>query len=201
MLPGLVRSAVLSGSAGPRSGERRYPFTTRADARASIRAGERIPPLIRAVIGVSGYALERMRSNTFDPARFLAAQAPVYSDVVQQLRAGRKTSHWMWFVFPQIAGLGRSAMSARYALENLDEAKAFAAHPVLGARLHECVTLVNALTGKSAHDIFGSPDDLKFRSSLTLFSVAEPAKRSFREALEKYFDAKPDRMTLAKLGL
>lgn len=166
-----------------------------------IRSGERMLPLIRAVIGVSGYALERMRSNTFDPVRFLTAQAPVYSDVVQQLHAGRKTSHWMWFIFPQLAGLGRSAMSARYALENLDEAKEFVAHPVLGARLHECVALVNALTGKRAHEIFGSPDDLKFHSSMTLFSIADPTERSFSEALAKYFDAEPDRLTLAKLGL
>lgn len=141
-----------------------------------------------------------MTSNTFDPARFLAAQGSVYPHVLRELRDGRKASHWMWFIFPQVAGLGRSSMAERYAIADLDKAKAFATHPILGARLRECVTLVNGHAGKSAHDIFGSPDDLKFRSSMTLFSLAEPAERCFQDALVKYFDGKPDPLTLAKLG-
>ncbi len=140
--------------------------------------------------------------TSFDPfnlQRFVDAQDPVYARVVAELRAGRKQSHWMWFVFPQIAGLGRSAMAERYAIRSLDEAKAYLARPVLGGRLRECTELVLAVDGRSAHDIFGSPDDLKFHSSMTLFAHAAPDEPLFRKALEKYFGGKEDATTVAQL--
>src|SRR3954469_25755775 len=112
-----------------------------------------------------------MTNDPYDLQRFIEAQAPVYERVCQELRDGRKTSHWMWFVFPQIAGLGLSSMSQRYAIRDRDEARAYDAHPVLGPRLRECTALVNAVEGRTAHQIFGSPDDVKFRSSMTLFSL------------------------------
>jgi uncharacterized protein (DUF1810 family) len=140
-----------------------------------------------------------MPDDPFDLQRFVAAQEPVMDRVRNELRQGRKTSHWMWFVFPQIAGLGASAMSQRYAIASLDEARAYQKHPVLGPRLVECVNLVLAVEGRSAHQIFGSPDDLKFRSCLTLF--AELGQNDmFRRALEKYFAGKPDQATLDRLS-
>jgi uncharacterized protein (DUF1810 family) len=129
---------------------------------------------------------------------FVEAQEPVYDQALRELRAGRKQSHWMWFVFPQIAGLGHSAMAQTYAIESLKEAHAYLAHPVLGARLRECSQAVMEVQGKSAHDIFGSPDDLKFRSSLTLFDTASP-NDVFRAALDKYFNGEADSLTLQKL--
>ena len=119
--------------------------------------------------------------------------------VLAELAAGHKQSHWMWFVFPQIAGLGHSAMAQRYAIADLDEARAFLAHPILGPRLKQCTELVLAVQGKSAHEIFGSPDDLKFRSSMTLFAAAAPGEKIFRAALDKYFSGKGDRLTLDKI--
>jgi len=115
-----------------------------------------------------------MTGAGFDLERFLDAQAPVIGQVQSELRAGTKRTHWMWFVFPQIAGLGHSAMAQRYAIASLDEAKAYAAHPVLGARLRDCTALVLAVEGKTVHQIFGSPDDLKFHSCMTLFARAAP---------------------------
>src|SRR4029077_21032235 len=125
----------------------------------------------RADIGRSArsWHAAAMTAAGFDLKRFLDAQAPVIDRVRSELRAGAKRSHWMWFVFPQIAGLGHSAMAQRYAIASLDEAKAYAAHPVLGARLRECTALVLAVEDKSVHAIFGSPDDLKFHSCMTLF--------------------------------
>ena len=112
--------------------------------------------------------------DPFDLARFVAAQAPVYDRVVAELRAGRKESHWMWFIFPQSAGLGRSAMSERYAIGSLDEARAYLAHPTLGPRLGECTALVSAaLERRSLSETFGYPDDLKFRSCMELFAKVE----------------------------
>lgn len=134
--------------------------------------------------------------DIYDLRRFLDAQGRVYRDVVQELSEGHKRSHWMWFVFPQIIGLGRSPMARTYAIKSLDEAKAYLAHPVLGAHLEECTRLVNALDGHSAHDIFGSPDDMKFRSSMTLFAAAEPGKTLFGQAIAKYFDGEKDARTL-----
>jgi len=130
--------------------------------------------------------------------RFVEAQAPVYDRALAELKAGRKQSHWMWFVFPQIAGLGRSPMAQHYAIQNLAEARAYLAHPLLGTRLRECTQAVLDVEGKTAHEIFGSPDDLKFRSSLTLFDLASP-DNIFRTALEKYFDGEADALTVEKL--
>jgi uncharacterized protein (DUF1810 family) len=132
-----------------------------------------------------------------DPfSHFVAAQAPVYAKVEAELRAGRKTGHWMWFVFPQLSGLGHCEMARRYALSSLGDARAYLAHPVLGPRLRHCTGLVNAVEGRSVHDIFGSPDDLKFHSSMTLFHLAAPAEGLFTTALGRYFAGREDRATL-----
>ncbi len=136
----------------------------------------------------------------FDLERFIAAQDPVYHRVVAELRAGRKTSHWMWFVFPQIAGLGFSAMAQRYAISSLDEARAYLAHRLLGPRLRESTRLVLDVEGRDAHTIFGAPDDLKFRSSMTLFAHAAPQEILFRDALEKYYGGVEDPATRDKLA-
>ena len=127
------------------------------------------------------------------------AQAPIYDRALRELRAGRKQSHWMWFVFPQIAGLGHSAMAQTYAIESLEEARAYLAHPVLEPRLRECCQAVLDVQGKSAHEIFGSPDDVKFRSCLTLFARAAPDETLFRAALNKYFGGEEDALTLEKM--
>ncbi len=142
-----------------------------------------------------------MSGDPYHLLRFLDAQAPVYGQVLAQLRGGRKRSHWMWFIFPQLAGLGRSAMAQRYAIASIDEARAYLAHPVLGARLRECSALVLAVPQRSIHDIFGSPDDLKFHSSMTLFGRADPGQGEtvFRRCLAKYFDGRDDPATLARL--
>lgn len=131
--------------------------------------------------------------------RFVDAQEPVYDQVLRELRAGRKTSHWMWFIFPQIAGLGHSSTSRYYAISGREEAEAYLAHPLLGARLRECTSLVNAVQGRSAHQIFGSPDDLKFRSCMTLFAECAEDGAVFRAALEKYFGGEKDPLTLERL--
>jgi uncharacterized protein (DUF1810 family) len=138
--------------------------------------------------------------DPFDLQRFVEAQAPVYETALGELRAGRKRTHWMWFVFPQLQGLGASAMAQRYALSGVAEAQAYLAHPVLGPRYRACVTAVNLTEGRSAHDIFGSPDDMKFRSSLTLFLAAEPGQPAFQRALNTYFNGEPDPRTLEILA-
>jgi uncharacterized protein (DUF1810 family) len=138
--------------------------------------------------------------DSFDLSRFVTAQEPLMPRVLQELRAGQKRSHWMWFVFPQLAGLGHSPMAQHYAIGSLAEARAYLAHPVLGPRLIACTEAVNAVEGRSAHAIFGSPDDMKLRSSMTLFARAEPGKAVFRTALEHYFDGAEDPRTVALLG-
>jgi uncharacterized protein (DUF1810 family) len=138
--------------------------------------------------------------DEYDLRRFVDAQRECYARVQAELSSGRKTSHWMWFVFPQLSGLGRSPIAERYAISSLDEAKAYLAHAVLGPRLEECTALVNAVEGKSLREIFGSPDDLKFRSSMTLFAHAAPRASVFREALEKYCGGEEDPLTLALLN-
>jgi uncharacterized protein (DUF1810 family) len=120
--------------------------------------------------------------------------------VLEELGRGRKQTHWMWFVFPQIAGLGRSVMADHYAIASLDEAHAFLAHPLLGARLKQCTQAVLDVKERSAHQIFGSPDDLKFHSSMTLFTMAAPDDPLFRAALDKYFGGEEDPLTLSKLS-
>ena len=137
--------------------------------------------------------------DPFDLARFEQAQAAVFAQAIAELRAGRKRSHWMWFVFPQYRGLGSSPMSQRFAIRSLDEARAYLAHPVLGPRLRECTSAVIEVEGRSAHDIFGSPDDLKLRSCATLFAAVSPAGSEWARLLDKYFDGQPDHATLELL--
>jgi uncharacterized protein (DUF1810 family) len=140
-----------------------------------------------------------MSHDPFNLERFAQAQAGVYLQALAELRAGAKRSHWMWFVFPQIAGLGFSSMAQRYAISGLPEAEAYLAHPVLGARYCECVDAILAVEGRSAREIFGSPDDLKLRSSLTLFHAAAPDERRFAAALDRYFGGEGDAATLARI--
>jgi uncharacterized protein (DUF1810 family) len=127
--------------------------------------------------------------------RFVDAQDGVYDRALAELRAGEKRSHWMWFIFPQIAGLGHSSMAQRYAIASLEEARAYLAHDILGLRLRACTQAVLDVQGRDARAIFGSPDDLKFRSSMTLFDHSAP-NDIFGAALQKYFDSKPDPLTL-----
>jgi uncharacterized protein (DUF1810 family) len=130
---------------------------------------------------------------------FVDAQNPVYDKVCSELREGRKRSHWMWFVFPQIEGLGSSQLARQFAISSLAEAGAYLAHPILGPRLAECTRLVNRIEGRSVEQIFGYPDDLKFRSSMTLFARAAPDDQVFVAALQKYFRGEPDPATLLRL--
>jgi uncharacterized protein (DUF1810 family) len=137
--------------------------------------------------------------DLYDLQRFVDAQDPVYHQVCDELRHGRKRSHWMWFVFPQIQGLGASAMAQRFALSSLAEAQAYLRHPILGPRLRETTELVNLVSDRSIEEILGYPDDLKFRSSVTLFSRATNDNEVFLEALRKYFAGEADPRTLALL--
>ncbi len=139
-------------------------------------------------------------NDPYDLQRFVNAQDSIYDDVRAELRAGSKRSHWMWFIFPQIEGLGRSPTAVRFAIKSDAEAQAYADHPILGPRLRECTELVNAIENRTASDIFGYPDDLKFRSSMTLFAETAPAPSIFRQALGKYFAGEPDQQTIAALG-
>ncbi len=136
---------------------------------------------------------------THDLQRFVHAQRGVYEEAVAELERGRKTSHWMWFVFPQLAGLGLSVMARRYALSGLDEARAYLLHPVLGQRLRASVMAAEH-TGRSASAVFGFPDDLKFRSSMTLFEAADPQAEVFKHALDLLCDGVRDATTLEKLA-
>jgi len=138
-------------------------------------------------------------TDPHDLHRFVEAQDPVIDSVKQELRSGRKRTHWMWFVFPQMEGLGRSRMARRYAISSRGEAEAYLAHPTLGPRLRECTGIVNAVEGRSANEIFGSPDDLKFRSSMTLFEAAADDPAPFVTALDKYYDGERDPKTLQGL--
>jgi len=138
--------------------------------------------------------------DAFDLNRFVDAQAGVYDDVLAELRAGQKRSHWIWFIFPQMKGLGRSPLAHHFGIGSLDEARAYWSHPVLGPRLEECTQLVNRVEGRSIHDIFGTPDDMKFRSSMTLFSRAAADSAIFNGALQKYFNGEPDGMTLEAIS-
>jgi uncharacterized protein (DUF1810 family) len=137
--------------------------------------------------------------DPFDLTRFVVAQAPLYDTVVEELRGGRKRSHWMWFVFPQLRGLGSSPAAVRYGISSLQEARAYLGHEVLGPRLHECTQSVNQVQGRSITEIFGSPDDLKLRSSMTLFSLAADDRRDFATLLQKYYRGEQDALTLAQL--
>jgi uncharacterized protein (DUF1810 family) len=134
-------------------------------------------------------------TDPFDLERFVNAQSPVYPRVLDELRHGRKQSHWMWFIFPQLGGLGYSAMAQRFAISAREEAVAYLRHDVLGARLKECTTLVNAVEGSTILEILGSPDDLKFRSSMTLFGAVS-SDPEFPAAISKFYGGRPDQATL-----
>jgi uncharacterized protein (DUF1810 family) len=131
--------------------------------------------------------------------RFVDAQSEVFEEVLSELRAGRKTSHWIWFIFPQIKGLGHSATAREFAILSREEGAAYAAHPILGPRLRECTRLVNAIGGKGIRQILGTPDDLKFRSSMTLFAQACPDDPIFTDAINKYYGGEFDALTLGFL--
>jgi uncharacterized protein (DUF1810 family) len=135
-----------------------------------------------------------------DLSRFVEAQQLIYSRTLAEIRSGRKRSHWMWFTFPQLTGLGFSATSRLYAIRNLAEAEAYLAHPILGPRLEECAEAVLAVEGRSVLEIFGSPDDMKLRSCATLFACVSQAGSVFHRLLDKYFGGEPDDWTLRLLG-
>ncbi|ABR58950.1 DUF1810 family protein [Sinorhizobium medicae] len=141
-----------------------------------------------------------MAGAAFDLERFTAAQEGSYPAALAELRAGAKHTHWMWFIFPQIAGLGRSPTAIYYALPGLPEARAYFGHPLLGRRILECTEAVNGVRGRSALEIFGRPDDFKFRSSMTLFEAAAPEADAFARALDFYFNGVRDPKTLEILG-
>jgi uncharacterized protein (DUF1810 family) len=137
---------------------------------------------------------------THDLARFVTAQADSYDRALAELRAGQKRTHWMWYVFPQLAGLGRSDMARRYAISSLAEADAYLRHPLLGARLVACAEAILAVQGRTARQILGLPDDLKLRSSATLFARVSPAGSVFHQLIDRYFDGQPDATTLDLLA-
>jgi uncharacterized protein (DUF1810 family) len=142
------------------------------------------------------------RRDGYDLERFVRAQEGVYEQACAELRAGRKRTHWMWFIFPQIKGLGSSEMAMRYAIASIEEAKAYLEHPVLGSRLRECTQTVLDVKGKTAEEIFGYPDNLKFHSSMTLFAQAAEISEEdlvFSQALDKYFEGKEDAGTIERL--
>jgi len=138
-------------------------------------------------------------SDPFDLNRFARAQEADYERALAEIQSGRKRSHWMWYIFPQFAGLGLSALSQRYAINSLAEARAYLAHPVLGPRLTEIAVAVLNVQGRTAHEIFGSPDDLKLSSSATLFALVSPADSVFQRILDKYFDGSRDEKTVAQV--
>ncbi|PWC90897.1 calpastatin [Azospirillum sp. TSH100] len=139
--------------------------------------------------------------DPFDLQRFVTAQNPVFATVLEELRAGRKCSHWMWFIFPQLRALGRSPTAQFYGITSLDEARAYLAHPILAPRLVQATEALLTVQGRTLHEILGSPDDLKFRSSMTLFAeTAGEAGDLYRKALDRYCDGRPDEATLRLLG-
>lgn len=140
-----------------------------------------------------------MTEDRHNLARFVSAQQPVYAQALEELREGRKRSHWMWFIFPQIEGLGHSAMAQRYAVSGRPEAEAYLAHPLLGERLRDCTEAMLSHKDRSAHAILGSPDDLKFHSSMTLFDAVSKKGSAFGQALLQFYGGKPDEATLARL--
>ena len=141
----------------------------------------------------------RSRSDPYDLRRFVDAQGRVYDTVLGELRGGRKRSHWMWFVFPQLRGLGSSPTAVRFAISSIDEARAYLGHELLGARLRECAGLVRGIDGRTAEEIFGWPDDMKLRSSMTLFARAADDNAEFVAVLDKFYGGEEDPATLARL--
>jgi uncharacterized protein (DUF1810 family) len=148
-------------------------------------------------LGANGKAFDM--DDPFNLQRFVDAQDGVFDRVCSELRAGRKRSHWMWYIFPQISGLGSSATAQKFAISSMAEAKAYLAHPLLGPRLRGCTELVNAIEGRSIDDVFGYPDHLKFHSSMTLFARAAPLDPVFQAALQKFFGGQEDPATLGRL--
>lgn len=140
-----------------------------------------------------------MTNSSHNLERFTEAQDPIHENVLSELRSGRKRTHWMWFVFPQIAGLGTSRMARTFAISSREEADAYLNHPLLGERLRECSELVLAVEGRTINEIFGSPDDLKFRSCMTLFANVATDSQVFEDALLKYFNGDPDPLTVERL--
>ena len=147
-----------------------------------------------------GKSLSMNQTDRFDLQRFVDAQKPVYDTVVGELRDGRKRSHWMWFVFPQLRGLGNSPTAVRFAISSIDEARAYLAHELLGPRLRECAGLVAQIEGRAAEEIFGWPDDMKLRSSMTLFAHASDDNADFVAVLQKFYGGEEDPATLARLA-
>jgi uncharacterized protein (DUF1810 family) len=147
-----------------------------------------------------GKLLSSDHADPFDLRRFVDAQNRVYATVLEELRTGRKRSHWIWFVFPQLQGLGRSPTAIRYGITSLAEAKAYLDHDVLGPRLRECARAVVQISGSSAHEIFGWPDDLKVRSSMTLFARATDDNADFRAVLDRFYDGVEDALTVEQLA-
>lgn len=135
-------------------------------------------------------------NDHYNLERFIRAQDPVYASVIEELCAGKKRGHWMWYIFPQIKGLGHSVMAKQYAITSLEEAKAYLEHPLLGSRLRECTEVVMNVDGRLAEQIFSYPDNLKFRSSMTLFTDTAGRNSIFQDALRKYFEGHPDQSTL-----
>jgi uncharacterized protein (DUF1810 family) len=137
--------------------------------------------------------------DPYDLQRFVDAQNPVFEQVCAELKEGRKQTHWMWFIFPQIRGLGSSPTAIEFAISSREEAEAYSKHPILGPRLRECTRLVNQIEGRSVPRIFGYPDDLKFHSSMTLFASTTSENQIFKDALQKYFGGEFDPLTLDRL--
>ncbi len=141
-----------------------------------------------------------MNHSTVGLERFVEAQSRVYDTVINELALGHKETHWMWFIFPQLKELGKSAIAKRFGIESLDEARSFFGHPLLGARLLECTKTMLAQRNANAFEILGSPDDLKFRSCMTLFAIAAPAEPMFKQALDMFFSGKLDETTVKLLA-
>ncbi len=142
---------------------------------------------------------EMTMTDLYNLQRFIDAQDPVYDTVLSELRAGDKRTHWIWFIFPQLKGLGQTVTSQKYGISSLDEAKAFLAHPVLGVRLRDCTEIINNLSDRPIKSILSFPDDLKFRSSMTLFAQATDDNQLFLDALKKYYNSEFDQLTLDKI--
>ena len=176
-----------------------YVGTQSADKPASI---EPPPEPFEAIKNPSHQIMNRKQSEQDDPfdlARFLFAQEHIYDRALSEMRMGQKESHWMWFIFPQLEGLGRSSTAREFAIRSLDEARAYLGHPVLGPRLLECCRALLSQDGKSASDIMGFPDDIKLNSSMTLFSRVAGSHSEFGDVIEKYFSGRPDARTLGLL--
>jgi uncharacterized protein (DUF1810 family) len=137
--------------------------------------------------------------DPYDLQRFVDAQSHCFAQVCRELSEGHKQSHWMWFIFPQLTGLGHSAMANRYAISSRQEAEAYLKHPILGSRLRHCTQLVLLVEGRSIDQVFAAPDDLKFRSSMTLFASTATENKIFKDALQKYFGGKLDQLTIDRL--